>query len=70
MDGRLLTLPIGVQSFDILRQNGYLYVDKTAKLLELVGASARCFLSRKSAPMLLKILWVQPLTGANKYAYN
>ena len=28
MDGKLLTLPIGVQSFDILRQNNYLYVDR------------------------------------------
>ena len=46
MDGKLLTLPIGVQSFDILRQNNYLYVDKTARLLELVGTSGRCFLSR------------------------
>ena len=46
MDGELLTLPIGVQSFDLLRREGYLYVDKTAKLLELVGTSGRCFLSR------------------------
>ena len=37
---------IGVQSFDLLRQEGYLYVDKTARLLELVGTSGRCFLSR------------------------
>ena len=46
MDKKLLTLPIGVQSFDILRREGYLYVDKTARLLELVGTSGRCFLSR------------------------
>ena len=46
MDEKLLTLPIGVQSFDILRREGYLYVDKTARLLELVGTSGRCFLSR------------------------
>ena len=46
MDRKLLTLPIGVQSFDTLRQEKYLYVDKTAKLLELVGTSGRCFLSR------------------------
>ena len=46
MDGKLLTLPIGVQGFDLLRREGYLYVDKTAWLLELVGTSGRCFLSR------------------------
>ena len=46
MDGKLLTLPIGVQSFNVLRQNDYLYVDKTARLLELVRTSGRCFLSR------------------------
>ena len=46
MDGKLLTLPIGVQSFDLLRREEYLYVDKTARLLELVGTSGRCFLSR------------------------
>ncbi len=46
MDEKLLTLPIGIQSFDILREEGYLYVDKTAKLLELVKTSGRCFLSR------------------------
>ena len=46
MNGKLLTLPIGIQSFDRLREEGYLYVDKTAKLLELVRTSGRCFLSR------------------------
>jgi len=46
MDGKLLTLPIGVQTFDKLRQEGYLYVDKTEKLLELITSSPWCFLSR------------------------
>ena len=46
MDGKLLTLPIGIQSFDILRRGGGLYVDKTARLLDLVETSRRCFLSR------------------------
>ena len=46
MNEKLLTLPIGIQSFDTLREEGYLYVDKTAKLLELVKTSGRCFLSR------------------------
>ena len=46
MDGKLLTLPIGIQSFELLRREGYLYVDKTPRLLELVKTSGRCFLSR------------------------
>ena len=46
MDEELLTLPIGIQSFEKLRQGSYLYVDKTPRLLELVKTSGRCFLSR------------------------
>ena len=40
------TLPIGVQDFVQLRQDNLLYVDKTAKLLELVENGRRYFLSR------------------------
>ena len=39
-------LPIGVHNFEKIRQNNYLYVDKTDKLLELVTSSSWCFLSR------------------------
>ena len=46
MDGKLLTLPIGIQSFDKLRQGNYLYVDKTKRLQELATSSPWCFLSR------------------------
>ena len=45
MGGKLQTLPIGIQSFEMLRRRGHLYVDKTARLMELVS-SDRCFLSR------------------------
>ena len=50
-DGRqvflmLQELPVGIQDFESLRQRGYLYVDKTARLLELVGRGERYFLSR------------------------
>ena len=45
MSEKLQTLPIGVQSFEMLRKRGHLYVDKTARLMELVS-SDRCFLSR------------------------
>ena len=39
-------LPIGVQDFVQLRQDDLLYVDKTAKLLELIQNGRRYFLSR------------------------
>ena len=40
------TLPIGVQDFVQLRQDKLLYVDKTARLLELINSGRRYFLSR------------------------
>ncbi len=46
MDRKLMNLPIGIQSFDKLRQGNYLYVDKTKRLQELVTSSPWCFLSR------------------------
>ena len=46
MSEKLQVLPIGIQSFANLRQNGYLYVDKTERLLNLVEAGERYFLSR------------------------
>ena len=46
MSEKLLTLPIGIQSFEKLRKGNYLYVDKSKRLLELVTSSPWCFLSR------------------------
>ena len=40
------TLPIGIQSFRYLRENGYLYVDKTDIIHRLVAAGKVYFLSR------------------------
>ena len=39
-------LPIGVQSFEKLREDNYLYVDKTKYIYELVHTSSQYFLSR------------------------
>ena len=39
-------LPIGIQDFVMLRQDGLLYVDKTERLLELIKNGRRYFLSR------------------------
>jgi len=39
-------LPIGIQSFEILRTQGYLYVDKTAMIFELASTYLPYFFSR------------------------
>jgi len=46
MVGVLRELPIGVQDFVAMRQDNLLYVDKTARLQELVTSGRRYFLSR------------------------
>ncbi len=46
MGNRLQELPIGIQDFVTMRQDGLLYVDKTARLQELVTSGRRYFLSR------------------------
>ena len=33
---KLLKLPIGIQTFETIRNEGYLYVDKTAYLVDLI----------------------------------
>jgi hypothetical protein len=42
----LKNLPVGLQNFESLRKNGYLYVDKTALVYELVSTGKYYFLSR------------------------
>ena len=39
-------LPIGIQSFEKIRKDNYLYVDKTAYIYELVHGGVPYFLSR------------------------
>ncbi|MDR1003404.1 MAG: ATP-binding protein [Prevotellaceae bacterium] len=39
-------LPIGIQSFEVLRTGGYLYVDKTALMYRLASTDSPYFLSR------------------------
>lgn len=39
-------LPIGLQTFELLIENNYLYVDKTAIIYELIKGTPRYFLSR------------------------
>ena len=39
-------LPIGIQSFESLRKDGYLYVDKTQAVFDLAHDGKYFFLSR------------------------
>src|SRR5215510_6347633 len=39
-------LPLGIQSFEVLRTQGYLYVDKTAMIYELASTYIPYFFSR------------------------
>ena len=43
---QIRTLPTGIQSFEVLRTQGYLYVDKTAMIYSLVSTYSPYFLSR------------------------
>ena len=43
---KLLKLPIEIQDFENLRQEGYLYVDKTKHLIDLIDRGKVYFLSR------------------------
>ncbi len=41
-----IKLPIGVQSFQVLREENYLYIDKTSIIYELISTGRQYFLSR------------------------
>ena len=43
---KIWKLPIGIQTFDKLREDGYLYVDKTKYLVDLIDRGSVYFLSR------------------------
>lgn len=42
----IVKYPIGIQTFSEIRQNGYIYVDKTEYIHELVSSGKYYFLSR------------------------
>ena len=46
MEQRRLKLPIGIQTFETLRTEGYVYVDKTKYLVDLIDSGAIYFLAR------------------------
>ncbi|HAL18828.1 MAG TPA: hypothetical protein DCO86_04320 [Spirochaetaceae bacterium] len=54
-------LPIGTQSFEIIRNGGYVYVDKTdfvynlADDCRMAGKLTRCF-----SPIMIRTAWILP----------
>ena len=43
---KLKKLPIGIQTFRTIREENYLYIDKTEMALDLIEGNQRIFLSR------------------------
>lgn len=52
--------PIGIQSFDKMREDGFVYVDRTALIYKLVSVSTTYFLSRprRFGKNLLVSTWI------------
>ena len=48
--------PIGIQSFDQIREDGYVYVDKTGLIYNLGNTRQDLFLE-PSTPFLAKACW-------------
>lgn len=46
MESQLRIYPIGVQNFEKIRKDGYVYIDKTALIYQLVSSGSYYFLSR------------------------
>lgn len=63
--------PIGIQNFAELRQNNYYYVDKTAKIIELINTSKYIFLSRpRRFGKSLTIDTIAQLSAGNKALFT
>ena len=46
MENKRLKLPVGIQTFETIRTEGYVYVDKTKYLIELINSGKIYFLAR------------------------
>lgn len=46
MESQQRIYPIGVQNFEKIRKDGYVYIDKTALIYQLVSSGSYYFLSR------------------------
>jgi hypothetical protein len=46
MENKRLKLPLGLQIFETVRKDGYIYVDKTRHLINLIDSGRIWFLAR------------------------
>ncbi|MDR2286399.1 MAG: AAA family ATPase, partial [Prevotellaceae bacterium] len=64
-------LPVGIQSFEDLRDNGYLYVDKTEDIYRLILSGKIFFLSRpRRFGKSLMISTIQAIFEGRKDLFN
>ena len=62
--------PIGIQNFEKIRKDGYLYVDKTALVYQLANTGSYYFLSRprRSGKACYSLLWKPISKGRKSYS--
>jgi len=50
MENKRLKLPIGIQTFETIRKEGFVYVDKTKYLVEMIDSGNLHFFARPRKP--------------------
>jgi hypothetical protein len=72
MEKKLQKLPLGIQSFEDIRKNNYLYVDKTKYIYNLIDNGKIYFLSRprRFGKSLLVHTFKELFEGNNKLFEN
>ena len=60
--------PIGIQNFEKIRKDGYLYVDKTALVYQLANTGSYYFLSRPRRFGKSLLLWKPISKGRKSYS--
>ena len=64
-------LPIGIQSFTVLREENYLYVDKTQQIYELMNVAKFVFLARpRRFGKSLLVTTLREIFGGNKALFH
>ena len=56
----MIKYPIGIQSFEQLREDGYVYVDKTALVHKLATTGKIYFLSRNNCAKTVMYMLTRP----------
>ena len=68
---QLKKLPIGIQTFAVIREDGYLYVDKTKYIVDLIDRGKVYFLSRpRRFGKSLTVSTFEALFSGRKYLFD